>query len=212
MKLNLIAGLTLAFMTAVSIVNAQDAAKTPQPTTNYDYHETFGPPFYSKNGNEYRAADGEPGPKYWQNRADYQLAVTLHDEVNEIAGSEILTYTNNSPQKLGYLWMNLEQNLFKLDSRGTAIVPPTGSRNWGRGQAFDAGFKIKSIKMLGAKGAATDVKFLVSDTRMQLFLPKDIAPEGGVVRLKIEYSFISPDYGSDRMGIQDTKNGKIFQV
>jgi len=212
MKLNLIAGLTLAFLTAVSVGSAQDAAKAVQPTTNYDYHETFGPPFYSKNGNEFRAADGQPGPKYWQNRADYQLAATLHDETNEITGSEILTYTNNSPQKLGYLWMNLEQNLFKLDSRGTAIVPPTGSRNWGRGQDFDAGFKIKSIKMLGAKGAQTDIKFLVSDTRMQLFLPTDIAPAGGIIKLKIDYSFISPDYGSDRMGIQQTKNGKIFQV
>jgi len=188
------------------------------PATNYDYHETFGPLFYTKNGNEYRAADGEPGPKYWSNRADYQLAATLNDETNEIKGSEILTYTNNSPQNLGYLWMNLEQNLFKLDSRGTAIVPLVGnppvptSRNWGRGQDFDAGYKIKSIKMLGLKGAETEVKFLVTDTRMQLYLPKAVAANGGIVKLKIEYSFISPNYGSDRMGIQDTKNGKIFQV
>jgi len=110
------------------------------------------------------------------------------------------------------LWMNLEQNLFKLSSRGTAIVPPAGSRNWGRGQDFDAGFKIKSIKLLGLKGAETDVKYLVSDTRMQLFLPKEMAPYGSQIKLKIEYSFISPNYGSDRMGILSTKNGKIFQV
>ncbi len=225
MKLNLIAGFALAFITAASFSQAQQTPPATQPNTttqttpavqapasNYDYHETFGPLFYKKNGNEYRAADGEPGPKYWQNRADYQLAATLNDETNEITGSEILTYTNNSPQKLGYLWMNLEQNLFKLDSRGTAIVPLAGSRNWGRGQDFDAGYKIKSIKMLGAKGAQTEVKFLVSDTRMQLYLPKEVAANGGQVKLKIEYSFISPNYGSDRMGIQDTKNGKIFQV
>jgi hypothetical protein len=223
MKLNLIAGFTLAFMAAVSFSEAQQtpAAQTTSaaqtapaapPATNYDYHETFGPLFYNKNGNEYRAADGEPGPKYWQNKADYQLAARLNDETNEITGSEVLTYTNNSPQKLGYLWMNLEQNLFKLDSRGTAIVPLAGSRNWGRGQVFDAGYKIKSIKMLGAKGAETEVKFLVSDTRMQLFLPKEVAADGGIVKLKIEYSFVSPNYGSDRMGIQETKNGKIFQV
>ncbi len=234
MKLTLIAGLVLAFTTAANISQAQQtpataatstatttATATPpaaQPATNYDYHETFGPLFYTKNGTEYRAADGEPGPKYWQNRADYQLAATLNDETNEITGSEILTYTNNSPQKLGYLWMNLEQNLFKLDSRGTAIVPLVGnppvltSRNWGRGQDFDAGYKIKSVKMLGLKGAETDVKFLISDTRMQLFLPREVANYGGVVKLKIEYSFISPNYGSDRMGIQETKNGKIFQV
>jgi hypothetical protein len=233
MKLNLIAGCTLAFMAVTSFSQAQQTppaatttATPPQtaavtmtaPATNYDYHETFGPLFYTKNGNEYRAADGEPGPKYWSNRADYQLAATLNDETNEIKGSEILTYTNNSPQNLGYLWMNLEQNLFKLDSRGTAIVPLVGnppvptSRNWGRGQDFDAGYKIKSIKMLGLKGAETEVKFLVTDTRMQLYLPKAVAANGGIVKLKIEYSFISPNYGSDRMGIQDTKNGKIFQV
>jgi hypothetical protein len=218
MKLNLIAGFTLAFMAATSFSQAQQNTGATAPATNYDYHETFGPLFYTKNGTEYRAADGEPGPKYWQNRADYQLAARLNDQTNEIIGSEILTYTNNSPQKLSYLWMNLEQNLFKLDSRGTAIVPLQGnppvpvSRNWGRGEAFDAGFKIKSVKVLGAKGTATEVKFLVTDTRMQLFLPAAVTAAGGQVKLKIEYSFIPPHYGSDRMGIQDTKNGKIFQV
>jgi hypothetical protein len=232
MKLNLLAGFALACMAVATVSQAQQtpAGQTPPATTtppaapaappasNYDYHETFGPLFYARNGSEYRAADGEPGPRYWQNRADYQLAATLNDQTNEITGSEILIYTNNSPQKLGYLWMNLEQNLFKLDSRGTAIVPLAGnplkqsSRNWGRGQDFDAGFKIKSIKVIGLKGAETDVKFLVSDTRMQVYLPKEVTAAGGQVKLKIEYSFISPNYGSDRMGIQDTKNGKIFQV
>jgi hypothetical protein len=230
LKFNPLAGITLAFLLAATAGNAQQTpapgtttppASTPPaatppaataPSSLYDYHEAFGPPFYTKNGTEYRAADGQPGPKYWQNRADYQLAATLDSTLNQITGSEILTYTNNSPQKLGFLWMNLEQNLFKLSSRGTAIVPPTGSRNWGRGQDFDAGFKIKSIKLLGLKGAETDVKYLISDTRMQLFLPKEMAPYGSQVKLKIEYSFISPNYGSDRMGIQSTKNGKIYQV
>ena len=219
MKFRLTANLTLAFLTIVGAVSAQQDNPPPAaPNTKYDYHETFGPPFFTKNGTEYRAADGAPGPKYWQNRADYQLAAKLNDQTNEITGSEILTYTNNSPQKLGFLWMNLEQNLFKQDSRGTAIVPLAGnppklnSRNWGRGQVFDAGFKIKSVKLIGEKGVATDIKFSVSDTRMQLFLPKDVNPNGGQVKLKIEYSFISPDYGSDRMGIQETKNGKIFTV
>jgi len=219
MKFKLMANLTLAFLTIAGAVSAQQDNPPPvAPNTKYDYHETFGPPFFTKNGNEFRAADGAPGPKYWQNRADYQLSARLNDQTNEITGSEVLTYTNNSPQKLGFLWMNLEQNLFKQDSRGTAIVPLAGnppalrSRNWGRGQVFDAGFKIKSVKLVGEKGGETNVKFLVSDTRMQLFLPKDVNPNGGQIKLKIEYSFISPDYGSDRMGIQDTKNGKIFQV
>jgi hypothetical protein len=109
MKLNLIAGFTLAFIGLTGISRAQQAAATAPPATNYDYHETFGPLFYTKNGTEYRAADGEAGPKYFQNRADYQLAARLNDETNEIVGSEILTYTNNSPQKLGFLWMNLSK-------------------------------------------------------------------------------------------------------
>jgi len=59
------------------------------PATKYDYRDAFAPFFYTKNGNEYRAATGEPGPKYWQNRADYKLDVKLNEATNEIAGTEI---------------------------------------------------------------------------------------------------------------------------
>jgi hypothetical protein len=213
MKLKLLAGFIPAFI-AISVCQAQQPATpaTPSaapaaPVSKYDYRDEFAPFFYSKNGNEYRAADGQPGPKYWQNHADYQLTATLNDQTNEITGSEVLTYTNNSPQKLSFLWMQVEQNLFKLDSRGTAIVPLSGSRNWGRGQVFDAGDKIKSVKVDGV-----DVKYLINDTRMQVFLPKDLDPDGGKVKVEVEWSFIPPNYGSDRMGVQDTKNGKIYQV
>lgn len=218
MNLKLMAGLSLACMLAFTAGNAQQTAPPPPPTppaSDYNYHETFGPPFYTKNGTEFRAADGQPGPKYWQNRADYTLAATLNDQSNEITGSEVVTYTNNSPQNLGFLWMQLDQNLFKLDSRGTAIVPPAGSRNWGRGEAFEAGYKIKSVKYVGLKGALVDAKFIISDTRMQVFLPKQVTANGGVAKLKIEYSFVSPNYGSDRMGYLDdkiSKNGKIYTV
>lgn len=209
------AGCSLAFTLAASVSYAQQPAPTTTTTpagSVYDYHETFGPGFYTKNGTEFRAASGEPGYKYWQNRADYQLAAKLNDQTNEITGSEVLTYTNNSPQTLGFVWMQLDQNLFKLDSRGTAIVPPAGSRNWGRGEAFDAGYKIKSVKVAGLKGEYVDVKFLITDTRMQVFLPKEIAANGGQAKLKIEYSFVSPNYGSDRMGYLQTKNGKVYTI
>jgi len=182
------------------------------PATKYDYHDAFAPLFYTKNGTEYRASTGEPGPKYWQNRADYQLAAKLNDETNEITGTEVVTYTNNSPLKLGFIWMQLDQNLFKLDSRGTAIVPLAGSRNAGRGQVFDAGYKIKSIKLINADNSTVNVNFLVEDTRMQVYLPKEVNANGGVLKLKIEYSFISPEYGSDRMGFVKTKNGKVFTI
>ncbi len=214
MKFKLLAGVLPAFVAIINVSQAQQqtpqpaaATDTSKPVSKYNYRDAFGPYFYTKNGNENRAADGQPGPKYWQNRADYQLAATLNDQTNEISGSETLTYTNNSPQKLGFLWMQVEQNLFKQDSRGTAIVPLSGSRNWGRGQIFDAGDKIKSIKVDGV-----EVKYLITDTRMQVFLPKELAANGGKVKVKIEWSFTPPNYGSDRMGVLDTKNGKIYQV
>jgi hypothetical protein len=211
MKLKRIAGFLPALLIAVNFSFAQQqpaATTTPAtPETKYSYRDAFAPFFYSKNGNEYRAADGQPGPKYWQNHVDYQIAASLNDQTNEITGSETVTYTNNSPQKLGFLWMQVEQNLFKSDSRGTAIVPLTGSRNWGRGQQFDAGDKIKSVKVDGV-----DVKYLITDTRMQVFLPKELEANGAKAKIEIEWSFIAPDYGSDRMGVLSTQNGKIFQI
>jgi len=182
---------------------------------NYNYHDTFGPIFYTKNGNEYRSAGGQPGPKYWQNRADYKLAVRLNEQSNEISGTVVLTYTNNSPDKLPFIWMQLDQNLFKEDSRGYAIIPPAGSRSGARGQKFDGGYKIKSVKILSVeKGKTTEknVEHFIEDTRMQVYLPNELSSGGGQLRLKIEYSFISPDYGSDRMGILNSVNGKIFSV
>lgn len=209
----------LMVLSAVSQVFAQpandDLKAIPQVTTKYDYHDTFGPIFYTKNGNEIRSASGQPGPKYWQNRADYKLSVRLNDQTNEISGTEILNYTNNSPDKMEFIWMQLDQNLFKEDSRGQAIIPPTGSRNGARGQKFDAGYKIKSVKLLSAEKGKTlekDAEYLIDDTRMQIYLPTELSAGGGQLRLKIEYSFISPEYGSDRMGILNTKNGKIFSV
>lgn len=220
MKFKLIAGFALALSTvAATTGQAQQRRAYPKSSdtvvTNYNYHDAFAPYFYSKNGNEYRSAGGQPGIKYWQNRADYTLNAKLDDQKNEITGSETLTYTNNSPDKLSFLWMMLDQNLFKLDSRGNAIVPTGGSRNAGRGQKFDAGFKIKSVKVISAlkgKTSVTEVKYLINDTRMQVYLPQDVAANGGQVKLQVEYSFISPDYGSDRMGVLQTKNGKIFTV
>jgi len=203
------------FIVFLFLMNTQFLlAQTTAPQSKYNYHDAFAPFFYTKNGNEYRAATGEPGPKYWQNRADYQLAVKLNDVTNEISGTEILTYTNNSPSKLNFIWMQLDQNLFKQDSRGSSIMPYVGSRNGGRGQDFDAGYKIKSVKIVSGTSASTttDVPFVIEDTRMQVLLPKEVAANGGQLKLKIEYAFISPDYGSDRMGIMQTKNGKIFTV
>jgi len=202
--------LATVLLFAFSLANAQE-----KPVSKYNYSEAFANNFYTKNGTETRSASGQPGPKYWQNRADYTLTATLNEQAREITGTEILTYTNNSPDKLAFLWMNIDQNLFRKDSRGNAVIPLEGSRNGANGEVFDGGHKIKLVKAISSsngKTVETDLKFNIYDTRLQLILPQELAANGGIVKIKIDFSFISPIYGSDRMGIQDTKNGKIFTV
>ena len=202
----LLASLFLVFFS----VDAQEIR-----TSNYNYQEAFGNGFYTKNATETRTASGQPGAKYWQNRADYTLNATLNEQANEVVATEILTYTNNSPDKLGFLWMHLDQNLFKKDSRGNAIIPIKGSRNGAKGEDFSGGFQIKSVKMIASvagKIFETDLKFIITDTRMQVQLPQELAANGANIKIKTEFSFISPKYGSDRTGILETINGKVFTI
>jgi hypothetical protein len=181
----------------------------------YDHHDLFNPNFYPPSVNEYRAADGEPGPKYWTNRASYKISATLDDVKDAITGSVTIYYTNNSPEELPYLWLYLDQNLFREDSRGQAKAPATRrSRYTNVGSTFDGGFNIKSVKLLSTikgKSASSDVKNLISDTRMQIRLPKPLA-HGATAEIKIDYSYLIPKDGSDRTGVLETENGKIYSI
>ena len=183
--------------------------------SNYNYNDAFGHDFYTKNGTATRSASGKPGHAYWQNSADYKIDVNLNESTKEISGSETITYTNNSPDALDFLWMQLDQNLFKLDSRGKSIVPIRGSRNGDKGQNFDGGYGINTIQLIYKKGRrSTEVNttYTIVDTRMKVNLPKALEANGGTVGIKIDFSFTSPDYGSDRMGVLETKNGRVFTL
>ena len=203
------------FLIAVSTVWSQQISSSANQVSKYNYQDAFGPFFYTKNGTNTRSASGQPGFEYWQNKADYQLSAKLDEANNEISGTSSISYTNNSPDKLSFLWLTLDQNIFKDDSRGNAVIPITGSRNGAQGQIFDGGFKIKSVKIIVSnKGVATEkeIKYLITDTRMQVFLPQELNAKGGNVKIKIDFSFIIPNEGSDRMGILGTSNGKIFSI
>jgi len=195
-------------------VSSSLIAQEKEPS-NYNYNDAFGHDFYSKNGTATRSASGKPGHAYWQNSADYAIDVNLNETTKEISGSETITYTNNSPDALDFLWMQLDQNLFKLDSRGKAIVPLRGSRNGDKGQDFDGGYGINTIKLIYKKGRrSTEINttYSIVDTRMKVNLPSALEANGGTVGIKINFSFTSPDYGSDRMGVLETKNGRIFTL
>lgn len=182
----------------------------------YNQHDLFSPNFYPSSVNEFRAADGEPGPKYWTNKASYKIKASLDDVKDEISGSEIITYTNNSPQALPFVWLYLDQNLFGLDSRGQAKMPANRRSRYGDvNSTFKGGFNIMSVKMVSTvngKSNEKDITNVISDTRMQLRLPEPLKANGGTVSFKIDYSFAIPEHGSDRTGILETKNGKIYAV
>ena len=182
----------------------------------YDEHDLFSPNFYPSSVNEYRAADGEPGPKYWTNRASYKIEATL-DVINDaIAGSEIITYINNSPQAMPFVWIYLDENLYNLGSRGQAKIPATARSRYGNvNSKFEGGYNIKSVNIIfvsKGKTKESTVTSIISDTRMQLRLPIPLAANGGSIQFKIDYSYPIPAYGSDRTGILNTKNGKIYAV
>ena len=115
-------------------------------------------------------------------------------------GKEIIKYTNNSPDEMDFLWLQMDQNLFMDYSRGNAIIPLRGSRNGSKGQKLDGGFKISAVQIISGKGrdrSIIDAEYEVYDTRMKVVLPKPLKANGGKLSLKIDFSFLSPDYGSD---------------
>jgi hypothetical protein len=176
--------------------------------SNYDHRELFNPNFYPPSTNEYRSASGAPGIKYWQNRADYKINCTLDTLRHQVAGQVEITYTNNSPDNLKFLWLQTDQNIYRADSRGSSTTTQTGGR-WANA-AFTQGDVIKSISVeLDGKKFVPDT--IVSDTRMQVWL-QDALRSGQKVRVIISYEFTVPEYGTDRMGRLKTKNGWIYEV
>lgn len=175
----------------------------------YDPHMLFSPLFYPSGETITRAATGEAGVGYWQNRSDYQIAVTLNDLTHEIAGTVTITYKNNSPHALPFLWLQLDQNLFNKDSRGQARMPVDGRSRYGDSKSnFNGGYKISAVKLNDALAA----DYIITDTRMQIRLPNPVAATGGTIKIKLDYSFTIPEYGADRCGILNTQNGDIFSV
>lgn len=189
--------------------NAQVA---PAAGPGFDYHALFSPLFYTYNGNEYRSANGEPGPAYWQNRADYRINAALNEKKNEVTATVILEYKNNSPQQLRYIWLQLDQQLFNDTSRGHAKMPATGHSRYGDANSdFKGGFRFQSVTLMNGQ-TESKANYIITDTRMQVRLDKPLAAKGGELKLKMTYTFTIPQYGADRTGILTTRNGNIFSV
>ncbi len=184
-------------------------AQQPQSSGNYDPHALFAPDFSNEPGNLYRSGSGQTGPQYWQNSADYAINVTLDPKQRKISGKETIHYVNNSPDALDMVWLQLDQNKFDKSSRGSLTTPIGGSR-FGKEQ-YTSGYQIASVQV-ELNGKKIDTEYLVDDTRMRIMLPQSLPAKGGKLSINIAYSFEVPQYGADRMGIQATKNGDIYEI
>src|SRR6266581_2787022 len=96
-----------------------------------------------------REGSGAPGPRYWQQRADYAIRASLDTATHAITGSETIRYANNSPDTLRYIWLQLDQNIYKTNSRGVALTP-TDTRFLGHG--FGDGYMIHHVQVVRRSG------------------------------------------------------------
>lgn len=177
-----------------------------QEKSGYNHLKAFDPTFLSNTSTVYRSNSGMPGKDYWQNRPDYKIKVSLDTATNRMTGSEVITYTNNSPDNLDYLWMQMDQNILKKDSRANIV-------NGGMHQPAETtnGYEIKSLT-ISYDGSTYKPDYVVTDTRMQIRLKQPLKRSGGVLKINIDYSYILQSKARGRTGSMKTKNGTIYDV
>ena len=139
-----------------------------------------------------RPSTGEPGPMYWQQRADYKIQIKLNEDTRSVEGSETITYTNNSPLTLKYIWLQLDQNIFAKESINNLTRP------WGGGDSsvdfstlrrqnfmdkFEGGFQELSIKI---NNKSPDTNLVGTHVRINLEQP--LKP-GESTSLDIEWAY-----------------------
>jgi len=158
--------------------------------------------------NEYRNAAGAPGHNYYQQKADYKIEVTLDDENQKITGEETITYTNNSPEKLEYLWLQLDQNMRAEDSDSKLIsiekmedfrsIQDVSKKLF----HFDGGFKIEEVTTPSGR----DIKFAINKTMLRIDLDKPLSAGSSIsFRIKWWYNI------NDRMAIGGRSGYEHFE-
>src|SRR6185437_10679596 len=166
-------------------------------------------PLRTQPPNDFRLADGEPGPRYWQQRADYDIRTTLDTARDQVTGELTLRYTNNSPVTLDHIWMQVEQNAF-TDSSLNAYIFPQQSRFGGGG--FSGGDVIDRFEQLTAKagtkgGRGVPLKTRTWDTMLYVELAEPLAP-GRSTAFNVAWHFRVPEHGADRMG----HDGSLYEI
>ena len=165
--------------------------------------------------NVYRTASGAPGHQYFQQQADYDMEITLDDQTQRIYGKETITYTNNSPDELRYLWVQLDQNMRAKNSttqeintdgifsqRGNTAQTAFNQLKKNQFYDFDGGFKIDYVQSTGG----ANLRYTVNNTMMRVDLPTPLG-KGQKFSFNIKWWFNV----NDRMDIGGRSGYEYFE-
>jgi len=159
--------------------------------------------------NTYRTAAGAPGPNYYQQKADYKIQITIDDETQKLMGEETITYTNNSPDKLEYLWLQLDQNLFaeNSDSKLIEIERMEDFKSIGDVKRklfkYDGGFKVESITTTSGQ----KMKYAINKTMLRIDLEKPLTSKSSIsFKVKWWYNI------NDRMAVGGRSGYEFFET
>ena len=201
MKYLKLLSLALAVVFSGSMMAQEDVEKEERLPGHYNnnrfkqLYEEFSTP------NMYRSGNGAPGPAYYQQQADYVMELVLNDKDARIDGEETITYTNNSPDALEYLWVQLDQNVRARDSK-SPLIEPSGAAPAEMassfvaehmGEGFDGGFKIMHVKDANGR----DLPHTINRTMMRVEMPKDLAT-GEKFTFSIKWWYNVPEHTIDR--------------
>jgi hypothetical protein len=171
------------FILLATIADAQDIRNNPN-SNHANKFEQLGTILPTPN--EYRTASGSPGPKYWQQRADYNIKCTLDEGKQHLTGTEVITYYNESPDPLPYLWMQLDENQhsninnagYQSESEMPRQLTDRDLRNY-EANKKDNGFGFNITRVVDAMGKP--ISFTINKTMMRLNLSKPLKPGEKIV-------------------------------
>ena len=211
--MRLIAGFLVSLAT---IAAAQQPAITPRGIDSLRSVEDTSPfrRLELPTPNTIRTGSGAPGSDYWQQRVDYVIRASLDTAAQRVTGEERITYTNNSPDTLRYLWLQLDQNLFTSSSRGSRIYDQSSRFGTAGAEGGVTLTRVAQAPVPAARGrpaqAAAPLRYLVNGTVMKIDLARPLPPRSKQV-LDIAWSFpFGPN--SNRMGLELIDGSYVYEV
>jgi hypothetical protein len=196
-KYTLLALIALVFATAAAQESSKTTRQPGHENTNKfrQMYQEFATP------NTYRSASGAPGPDYYQQQADYKMKITLDDKNARIYGEETITYTNNSPDALEFLWLQLDQNVRAKDSKsplrdGSGVPLAQQAASFTESyltEPFDGGFNIEFVQDVNGKA----LPYTINQTMMRVDLPVALASKG-TYSFSVKWWYNIPDHTVNR--------------